>query len=68
MSIEKRAATYGVFTAVLALLAVFGVINADEQSAYATAGGEALSALVMLMAAVKTTRQRGEQKAVPPAE
>jgi hypothetical protein len=59
MSDEKRVATYAAFAAVLAALGVFGLINADEQTAYAAAGAEILAALSSLMAAVKTWRQRG---------
>lgn len=68
MSNEKRTAVYGVFTAVLTALTVFGVVTAEEASAYTAAGGEALSALVMLMAAVKTWRQRGVEELPKPTE
>lgn len=64
MSNEQRTAVYGVFTAVLTALTVFGFVTAEESTAYTAAGGEALSALVMLMAAVKTWRQRGESALV----
>lgn len=67
MSNEARTALYGVFTAVLAALSVFGFINADEQAAYTEVGAQVLSTLVMLLAAVKTWKQRDAVKA-PPAE
>jgi hypothetical protein len=58
MSNEQRTAIYAVVTAVLAALGVFGVVNADEQTAYAEAGAQGLAALATLMAAVKTWKQR----------
>jgi protein-S-isoprenylcysteine O-methyltransferase Ste14 len=58
MSNEQRTAIYAVVTAVLAALGVFGVVNADEQTAYAEAGAQVLAALATLMAAVKTWKQR----------
>lgn len=67
MSNETRTAVYGVFTAVLALLSVLGFVNADEQAAYTEAGAQTLSALVMLLAAVKTWKQR-DAKTPPAAE
>lgn len=65
MSNETRTAVYGVFTAVLALLSVLGFVNADEQTAYTEAGAQTLSALVMLLAAVKTWKQREAVKSKP---
>lgn len=64
MSNEKKTAIYGVFTAVLAALSVFGFINADEQAAYTEAGVEGLAAISSLMAAVNTWRQRGQSALV----
>jgi len=64
MSNEQRIATYGAFTAVLAALGVFGLITADEATAYGAAGAELLAAASSLMAAVKTWRQRGSEAKV----
>lgn len=58
MSSEQRTALYGVFTAVLVAGGAFGLVTADEQVAYGAAGAELLSALAMLLAAVKTWKQR----------
>jgi uncharacterized membrane protein len=55
-----RAAIYSVFTAVLGLLAVLGLVNADEQAAYTETGAQILATVVMLMAAVKTWRKRAD--------
>jgi hypothetical protein len=64
MSNEQRTAIYAAFATVLTALGVFGVINADEQAAYAEAGAEILGGLASLMAAVKTWRQRGSEAKV----
>jgi hypothetical protein len=60
MSSEQRTAIYGAFAAVLAALGVFGVITAEESTAYGAAGLEILAAASSLMSAVKTWKQRGE--------
>lgn len=65
MSNNTRAATYGVVTAVLALLSVLGYVSAEESAAYAEAGAQSLAAAATLMAAVKTFNQRGN---TPPPE
>jgi uncharacterized membrane protein len=60
MSDNVRAAIYSVFTAILGLLSVLGLVNADEQAAYTEAGAQVLATIVMLMAAVKTFRRRSD--------
>lgn len=66
MSDETRIAIYGVMTAVLALLSGQGWVTAEESAAYAEAGAQTLGALVTLLAAVKTFKQRKPK--APPAE
>lgn len=64
MSNEQRTALYTAFAGVLAALGVFGVINAEEATAYGAAGLEILAAASSLMSAVKTWRQRGSEAKV----
>lgn len=64
MSNEQRIALYGVMSAVLAALGVFGLITADEATAYGTAGVELLGAASSLLSAVKTWKQRGAEARV----
>lgn len=64
MSNEKRTAIYGVFASVLLALGVFGVITAEEQAAYGEAGVELLSGASLLMSAIKTWKQRGQEALV----
>lgn len=59
MSNEQRTSLYGAFAAVLTALGVFGVINAEESTAYGAAGLEILAGASSLMSAVKTWKQRG---------
>jgi TRAP-type mannitol/chloroaromatic compound transport system permease large subunit len=59
MSNEQRTAIYGAFAAILTALGVFGVITAEESTAYGAAGVELLAAASSLMSAVKTWKQRG---------
>lgn len=64
MSNEQRIALYGVMSAVLAALGVFGLITADEATAYGAAGVELLGAASSLLSAVKTWKQRGTEAKV----
>lgn len=59
MSSEQRTAIYGLMTAVLAAAGTFGLVTADEASAYSVAGLALLGAASQLMSAVKTWKQRG---------
>jgi len=64
MSNEQRIALYGVVSAVLAALGVFGLVTADEATAYGTASAELLGAASSLLSAVKTWKQRGSEAKV----
>lgn len=64
MSNEQRTALYSAFAAILTALGVFGLITAEEASAYGAAGAEFLGGLSSLLAAVKTWRQRGQSALV----
>lgn len=59
MSDTTRIAIYAIFTAVLGFMSGQGWVTADEATAYAAAAGETLGAAALLMAAVKTFKQRG---------
>jgi hypothetical protein len=58
MSDTTRGAVYGVVTAVLAVLSGQGWVSAEESAAYAEAAAQTLAAAAMLLAAVKTFKQR----------
>lgn len=58
MTDTTRTAVYSVVTAVLALISGQGWVTAEESAAYAEAAAQTLAAAAMLLAAVKTFKQR----------
>lgn len=59
MTDTTRVSLYAICTAVLGFMSGQGWVTADEATAYAAAAGETLGAAALLLAAVKTWRQRG---------
>ena len=61
MSDKTRASAYGVIAAVLSLLTTVGTVSETEAAQYGATGSAVLAAIALIMASVKTFKQRGTE-------
>lgn len=61
MSDTTRASAYGVIAAVLSLLTTVGVTSEAEAAQYGATGSAILGVIALVVAAVKTFKQRGRE-------